>query len=118
RPFSFPYKTVVGSLDCDLGDFPKKIIAQTRQGFTIHEQGAPAMSEKFFPSTEWTALIQIIQTGNSDEAWEGIARFCERYREPIKTYCQTLCRNPERAEDLTQDFIHVRVLKKNGGFIL
>ena len=65
-----------------------------------------------FPTTDWTAVIGVVQRGDDDAAWTALTQFCERYRPAIYGFFLRRGCGHERAEDYTQEFFRTRILRR------
>lgn len=65
-----------------------------------------------FPTTQWTLILEAIQSGDQAAAWEALNRFCERYRPAVRNFFLRRGLNPEQAEDYTQAFFTSRIVEK------
>jgi RNA polymerase sigma factor (sigma-70 family) len=66
----------------------------------------------FFPTTQWTQVIETMQKGDDQAASAALSEFCEQYRPAVyHFFCRHGC-NHERAEDFTQEFFASRILRQ------
>ena len=72
-------------------------------------------SSSSFPSTQWTQIISVIQTRDSESAWPALVEFCERYRPAILRFFLRRGVSPEHAEDYTQTFFQKRIIERWDG---
>ena len=65
-----------------------------------------------YPTTRWTAVLEVIQNGKGDEAFQALSQFLEQYRPVVCFFFLRKGCSREEAEDLTQSFFLDGVLKK------
>jgi DNA-directed RNA polymerase specialized sigma24 family protein len=63
-----------------------------------------------FPSTQWSQIMEVIQSGDRPAAEAALNEFCLQYREAVCQFFRRLGSNQTEAEDLTQNFFHKRIL--------
>ena len=62
-----------------------------------------------FPTTQWTLIVNAIQTGDHATADAALNRFCEKYRPAIVNFFRRRGDTPEQAEDFAQEFFLTKV---------
>lgn len=69
---------------------------------------------ELFPATRWTLLARAKEQGERG----ALARneFAEIYRRPIRDYLEAIVRDPDLADELTQDFFSTRLVTGDGIF--
>jgi RNA polymerase sigma factor (sigma-70 family) len=65
-----------------------------------------------FPTTQWTGILNVIQTGGGEASWKALEDFCERYRPAIYNFFRRRGRNHGDAEEFTQEFFLTRIHKR------
>jgi len=71
----------------------------------------PSPDPGYFPQTQWTRIVRVIQQGRTDAAWRALSDFCEDYRPAIVNFfCRHGC-DSEQAQELTQEFFLKRILR-------
>ncbi len=71
---------------------------------------AGTTSSSCFPTTQWTQVIEVIQSGNDAAAWGAMASFCQNYRAAINKFFLRRGCPPHQAEDLTQEFFLKKII--------
>lgn len=68
-----------------------------------------------YPTTRWTKVIQVIQTGQdaTAERDKALAELCAMYWAPVYGFIRAKGRPHEEAQDLTQGFFSKRLIEKN-----
>ena len=64
-----------------------------------------------FQETRWTQVE--LSRGSSEEARLALSDLCSTYHRPVQAYVRHSCRDPEQAQDLTQEFF-ARLLARPG----
>ncbi len=63
-----------------------------------------------FPTTQWTQVIEVIQSGDQEAALRGLNQFCEHYRPAVRNFFCRRGYSPEESEDYTQSFFANRIV--------
>jgi RNA polymerase sigma-70 factor (ECF subfamily) len=57
-----------------------------------------------FPTTQWTAVVKAMKTGNIERRHEAFAALCRDYWKPLYVFSRGLGHDEHEAQDLTQGF--------------
>ena len=84
------------------------------------EPQPPEPPKDCFPTTQWTALLDVVQQGDSAAAFAALDSFCLRYRPAVRNFFVRRGVDPHQAEEYTQNFFLLRILKpweERNGFL-
>jgi RNA polymerase sigma factor (sigma-70 family) len=62
-----------------------------------------------YPATQWTLIIEVIQSGDEKAAWGALEDFCEGYRPAVYNFFRRRGVNHADAEEYTQEFFLTRI---------
>jgi DNA-directed RNA polymerase specialized sigma24 family protein len=71
----------------------------------------------FFPTTQWTSIIEAVQRGEDVQARESAESFCKEYYNSIWRFFISRGLDEETAKDHTQEFLYRHLLADNDGFV-
>ena len=75
-------------------------------------KSSSAPTVRYFPTTQWTQVLSVIQNGDGPASAAALTDFCQRYRPAVYHFFRRHGCDHECADDYTQEFFASRILKQ------
>ena len=95
----------------DVGRLSPQIPANRQSADKLDGKAQPLNVRRGFGQTRWTLVLRAGDSA-SPESRRALEELCRAYRQPLRDFAGCLERDPQRADDLVQDFL-TRLVEKN-----